>query len=239
MSDQNKTEAELNNYIGNYTDFNDWLIRQRYEHLKQYFKGKTCLELGPAHGEGTEYLLDYFEKVVAVDGSRIAIDKLKKRFPTDKLITVRSYFEDLGLDKKFDTIVLAHILEHVDDPHILLVHAKKFLKPDGIMIIDVPNGLSLHRQVGVAMSLLKEPTELNDADLSIGHQRVYTPATFRKEISNAGLHIDKFGGMFIKILSNAQTEKVFNEKQLGALLLVGQENPEIAAEIYIIGSLKS
>lgn len=230
-------KEDLDSYVSNYTNFNDWLIRQRYELLKQYFKGTTCLELGPANGEGTAYLLDAFERVVAVDGSKQAVNDLRKRFPTKKLALVHSYFEDLALDEKFDTIVLAHILEHVDNPHEILEVAKKFLKPDGIIIVDVPNGMSLHRQIGVKLGLLGKVTDLNEGDLSIGHKRVYTPETFRKEVTDAGLEIKRFGGVFIKILSNAQTEKTFNENLLGALLTIGENYPEIAAEIYIIAQL--
>lgn len=234
---QKKSPTELNSYISNYTDFNDWLIRQRYEHLKQYFKGSSCLEMGPAHGEGTGYLLDNFDRVVAVDGSRAAIDKLKERFPTNKLDTKLTYFENMSIKERFDTVILAHILEHVDDPQPVLGQAKKLVKSDGVIIVDVPNGMSLHRQIGVKMGLLKEVTELNAADLSIGHQRVYTPKTLRAEFEKAGLKIDKFGGMFIKVLSNAQTEQTFKEDQLHALFEVGEDNAEIAAEIYVIAKL--
>ena len=227
-------KEDLNLYLTNYTNFNDWLIRQRYELLKKYFKGTTCLEFGPANGEGTEYLLKHFDKVVAVDGSQAMIKALKKRFAGKNLKTVHGYFENVKLTEKYDTVVLAHILEHVDDPQAVLANAKKYVKPGGVMIIDVPNGLSLHRQVGVKMGLLRKPTELNDADYSIGHKRVYTPLTFKNEIIQAGLKVKKFGGVFIKILSNAQTEKVFNDAQLSALLAIGEDYPEIAAEIYII-----
>lgn len=231
------TKENLDQYVANYTDFNDRIIRARYEHLKQFFHGKTCLELGPANGEGTAYLLEAFDRVVAVDGSQQAIDDLKQRFPSDKLELICSYFEDIKLDEKFDTVVLAHILEHVDNPGEILTVAKKFVKPDGIMIVDVPNGMSLHRQIGVEMGLLKQVTDLNEGDLSIGHKRVYTPETFKKEIEAAGLVIDHFGGIYLKTLSNAQSAKIYDDTQIAALLTIGERYPEIAAEQYVIAKL--
>lgn len=232
------TDQKLDSYLSSYTKFNDWLIKHRYQLLSKYFKGRSCLEMGSAEGAGTPYLLEHFDKVTIVDGSKDAIESVLKQNHTNKLTGMHSYFEDMDFGKeRFDTIVLAHILEHVDNPNLALSQAKKYLSPGGVMIIDVPNGNSLHRQIGVKLGILKEKTELNEADLSIGHQRVYTPESFRTEIKNAGLEIINFGGMFIKVLSNSQTEKVFNDSQLEALFKIGEDNAEVAAEIYIIAKL--
>jgi SAM-dependent methyltransferase len=230
-------EEDLDQYVANYTDFNDWLIRERYALLRRFFRGTTCLELGPATGEGTAYLLDHFDSVVSVDGSQQVVDNLAKRFPDGRLRAVCAYFEKLRLDEAFDTVVLAHVLEHVDDPAGVLAVARRALRPTGVMLIDVPNAMSLHRQIGVEMGLLDAVTDLHEGDLSIGHQRVYTPAAFRAEVEAAGLRIEHFGGVFIKVLSNAQCATAFSDQQLRALLAIGERFPEIAAEIYAVARL--
>jgi 2-polyprenyl-3-methyl-5-hydroxy-6-metoxy-1,4-benzoquinol methylase len=231
------TKEDLEQYVANYTSFNDWLMRQRYELLCRYFVGDACLEFGSATGEGTAYLLEHFDTVVAVDGSQKAIDDLTARFPTEKLEAVCSYFEEFETDRRFDTIVLAHVLEHVDNPGEILSVARRFLTPAGVLIVDVPNAMSLHRQIGVEMGLLGKVTDLNEGDVSIGHKRVYTPEAFRQEILDADLAITHFGGVFLKILSNAQSEVTFDAKQLAALVTIGERYPEIAAEIYAIATL--
>lgn len=229
------TKENLDRYdFSSFSGFNAQLIRWRYEELAGFFKGSVCLELGSADGQGTEYLLRHFNRVVAVDGSKDAIVSLKKRFKDSKLEAIHSYFEELKTDEKFDTIVLAHILEHVDNPDGILKIAKSFLKSDGILIIDVPNGMSLHRQIGVQMGMLKKATALNEADHSIGHKRVYTPETFQKQVRDAGLKIQKFGGIFLKVLSNGQMDELFNDEQKRAFLEIGKKNPELASEIYIV-----
>lgn len=231
-------DLKLDSYLTSYSKFNDWLIQKRYQELSKYFVGNSCLEMGCAEGSGTEFLLKRFKKVVTVDGSVKAINHIKKKHPTSKLQAINAYFENMNLGYvSFDTLVLAHILEHVDNPLIILKQAKKYAKPGSSIIIDVPNGNSLHRQIGVEMGLLKKCTDLNEADISIGHQRVYLPNTFRLEVENSGLKIKAFGGMFIKVLSNSQTEKVFDSKQLEALFKVGLANPEIAAEMFIVATI--
>lgn len=223
---------KLDSYLFNYTTFNTWLIKKRYQHLSQYFVGDTCLELGCGDGSGTRFLVDHFDEVFVVDGSSVALTNVSELYPQSHIIN--SSFEEMDFDTKFDTIILAHILEHVDDPQAVLHKTKRYLAPGGVLIVDVPNGDSLHRQIGVKMGLLSERTELNDIDLSIGHQRVYSFSSFRKEMLKTGFESILFGGMFLKILSNQQTEQVFSEQQLDALFGVGLDNPEISAEIYAV-----
>ncbi len=43
-------------------------------------------------------------------------------------------------EKNFDIIVMADILEHVQDPETMLLTAIKLLSPDGRLLITVPNG---------------------------------------------------------------------------------------------------
>ncbi len=228
-------DKKLDNYLSSYGSFNNWLIQQRYTRLKRFFNGRSCLELGIAEGTGVKDLLAHFEKVTIVDGSKLAVEKVRKKYPESKLTCINTYFENMDLkEEKFDTVIMAHILEHVDNPQVVLKQAKQVLNPGGTIIIDVPNGDSLHRQLGVEMGLLEKRTQLNEADISIGHQRVYTPQTFQDEVLRAGLRILDAGGMFVKIVSNSQTEKYFDKEQLEALIKVGEDNPKIAAEIYII-----
>lgn len=216
------------------TGFNSKLLELRYEHFKKFFKGKTCLELGCADGKGTKMLLKYFDEVVAVDGSEKLINQAKREIKSSKVTFITSYFENLITKKKFDVIVLAHILEHVDDPVQILKVAKKFLKKGGHMLVDVPNALSIHRQVGVLMGMIKTEYTLNDADLSIGHQRVYDLDLLKKDMKKVGLKVVNEGGIFLKPFSNAQMETLLDEKGVNAFNEVGSRYPHLSAEIFVV-----
>lgn len=228
---QRLDDLEFSSYQG----FNAQLVRWRYERLSRFFRGRRCLELGSSDGQGTEYLLRSFDEVVAVDGSAVAVATLRDRHPDHPGLTcVHAFFEDLDLPDRYDTVVLAHILEHVNDPQQVLAVARRHLAPGGCLIVDVPNAHSLHRQLGVAMGLLDRCTQLNEADLSIGHQRVYEPEVFEQELLDAGLRIVERGGVFLKLLSNAQTESVFEPAQLEGMLQLGDSMPELSAEIFAV-----
>jgi SAM-dependent methyltransferase len=221
--------------FSSYRGFNAQLIRWRYEALTPYLHGRSCLELGSSDGQGTEFLLARFEAVTAVDGSAAAVRGLRERLGHAAALTaVESYFEDLALDERFDTVVVAHVLEHVDDPRRVLEVAREHLADDGVLIADVPNALSIHRRLGVRLGLLDRVTDLNEADRSIGHQRVYTPEAFHAELRGAGLRVRHAGGVFLKVLSNAQVEELLDAEQQRAFLELGAELPELAAEIYAV-----
>jgi len=217
--------------------FNAKLAYYRFITIKEFFKGETCLELGCADGVMTEYLIQYFQKIVAVDGSNEYCRQVEKKLPGKNIEIICSLFEELELERVFDTIVMAHILEHVEFPARILEKAKTWLFGDEVMIIDVPNANSLHRLAGVKMGVLEKPDAFSEADIKLGHRRVYTWEGLRKEIKKAGLRIIHDGGVFLKPLSNDQIEAWFTQEMNDAFYELGREFPEIAAEIYVICSL--
>ncbi len=216
------------------------LLKQSYAVLRRYFYGKTCIELGSADGAGTQFLVDYFDRVVAVDGSKRMLRNLKKNVPSKKLEIIQSYFENLDSNEKFDTIILAHVLEHVDNPVKILKIAKGLAHNKSKILIAVPNALSLHRQAGVFMGLLKNEYSLNKRDHLIGHQRIYDIDLLKKDVKRAGLKIIKTGGNFLKPFPNPVMKKIIggSERMIKAYCQVGERYPNIASDIYIICTKK-
>jgi 2-polyprenyl-3-methyl-5-hydroxy-6-metoxy-1,4-benzoquinol methylase len=233
--DQQSYSHQLDSYnFSTATGFNGVLVKLRYQELAHYYQGTSCLELGCADGEGTKLLVNHFECVVAVDGSKKQIERAKINLPNDKVTFINSLFENLTAREQFDTVILAHILEHVTDPLAVLATAKKYTSPNGVIIIDVPNAYSLHRQAGVLMGLLADEHELNEADRSIGHQRVYDFDALTNHISQAGLTVIERGGVFLKPFSNTQMARYLDDQAVMAFNELGKRYPELAAEIYCI-----
>ena len=229
----NTTDKNLDGrwYFDGQLDFDRKLIYYRYKTLKPYIKGPIGLELGSAEGEMTQYLIDDFEHLTSVDGSKELLDMIPVY---NNHIKVHSFFEDFKPDIKFNTIIMEHILEHVDNPIEIMQLAKKWLEDDGIMLLGVPNALSIHRLVAVKMGLLKTPDELNSRDHALGHQRVYSMNTFLKDIEKAGLKVIEKGGVFFKPLSNGQIENNWNVEMIEGFYELGKDFPENAAELYVV-----
>jgi 2-polyprenyl-3-methyl-5-hydroxy-6-metoxy-1,4-benzoquinol methylase len=142
--------------------------------------------------------------------------------------------ENFTIEKRFDNIILSHILEHLNDPIMVLKRIKKLLHPQGRLFIVVPNALSLHRQVGVAMGLLNKVTTLNDADRSVDHKRVYTPTLLKRHCKSAGLLIEKFGGIFLKLLSNDQIQTQWSPELIQGCFELGKRYPNLCSEIFVV-----
>jgi 2-polyprenyl-3-methyl-5-hydroxy-6-metoxy-1,4-benzoquinol methylase len=202
----------------------------------RYWRRGRCLELGPAEGLMTEILARAFDDLTVVDGAERFCQALRQRFP--RATVVRSIFEEFEPQQPFDTIVLGHVLEHVDDPRLILRRARSWLAPDGVICAAVPNAHSLHRQAAVLMGLLPSEDSLNETDRHHGHRRVYDPESFQADFRAAGLHVQHCGGYWIKPLSNAQIEATWTPAMLDAFMRLGEKYPEIAAEIYVIAGAR-
>ena len=218
-------------YTDGQLDFDRALIGYRYKTLKPHLLGPAGLELGSAEGVMTRMLVDDFEQLTIVDGAKSLLDMVPAH---PKLTKIHSLFEEFKPAQKFNTVIIEHVLEHVEDPVALMKIAQGWLAPGGVLCLGVPNGLSFHRLAAVKMGLLPEPCALNSRDHALGHRRVYTPATFRKDVEAAGLKIEKIGGVFFKPLSNGQIEKDWNPQMIEGFYQLGHDFPENAAEIYVI-----
>ncbi|HMS83256.1 MAG TPA: class I SAM-dependent methyltransferase [Nitrospira sp.] len=230
-NEQKRVESVSDWYLKEQLDFDKRLIRFRYETIKPKLVGSRGLELGPAEGEMTQFLIDDFDQLTIVEGAADLLAQIPDRV---NLVKVHSLFEDFQPQSLFDSIVLEHILEHVGDPIGLLNRVKKWLAPGGKLFLGVPNGNSIHRLVAVKMGLLDHACQLNARDHSLGHRRVYTLDTFRADIEKCGLRVLEMGGVYFKPLSNRQIQEHWSEEMIQGFYELGKDFPGYAAEIYAV-----
>jgi 2-polyprenyl-3-methyl-5-hydroxy-6-metoxy-1,4-benzoquinol methylase len=204
------------------------------EVFSRFWKGRRCLEMGPAEGVMTPHLSRAFSDLTLVEGADAFCASLRRRFPDATV--VQSLFEDFSPVTPFDTIVLGHVLEHVENPVEVLHKAGSWLAPGGVICSAVPNARSLHRQAAVLLRILDTEHSLNPTDLHHGHRRVYDPETFRADFLAAGLSIRFFGGYWIKPLANRQMEGAWTPEMIRAFMQLGERYPDIAAEIFVIAA---
>ena len=204
-----------------------------YRSIKPYFKGRIALEVGTASGYMTKDLINDFDLLHLVEGS----PELANVIPAyPNVIKHCSMLEDFETEQKFDTIIMSHVLEHIEYPVNVLTKFKKWLTPGGILIVVVPNAQSIHRIVAVKMGILKTAYELNVRDQALGHYRVYDTESLNRDISAAGFTVGSSGGSFLKPLSNTQIEKSWSTEMIEGFYEAGKEFPMNCAEIFIVAS---
>ena len=230
--EKKRINAVSNWYLDDQLDFDRKLIEFRYRNLKPFLKGPRGLELGSAEGQMTKFLINDFESLTVVDG---ALDLLKLIPDAPNIVKIHSLFEEFHPEKKYNTIILEHVLEHVDRPVEILKTAKNWLEPgNNFLMLGVPNANSFHRLAAVKMGLLKNKIDLNDRDIAQGHRRVYTPNTLRIHIEKSGLEIVKIGGTFFKPISNGQIQENWTNEMIEGFYKLGNDFPENTADIYAI-----
>jgi trans-aconitate methyltransferase len=217
------------------TGFNARLIDFRFDAMRPFLDGRaSCVELGSSDGRMTERLATLFpDDLTAVDGTHAYVEEVARRLP--QVHAVHSLFEEYAPGRTFQAAVLGHVLEHVADPVTVLGATRELLEPGGVAIVTVPNAGSIHREVGVALGMLKATNELNDDDRRIGHRRVYSRDELVADVEEAGLRVEHVGGVYLKPLSNAQVEK-FPEELIQAFYEVGKLHPELCAELMVVAS---
>src|SRR5690242_21286200 len=72
--------------------------------FSRFFKGRRCLEMGPAEGLMTPLLYRTFAELTLAEGAERFCRDLEARFPGAAVI--HSLFEDFSPPGRFDTIVL-------------------------------------------------------------------------------------------------------------------------------------
>jgi len=215
----------------------DTLIeRYIFDRIKPDIKGPDILEMGFGDGVFTKEIIREFGKSSIVDASTELLLKAEKEHG-GLVKTYNSYFEKFSPSERFDTIFCTYVLEHVDDPVQCLQRSKEWLKPSvGRVLIMVPNALSYHRELGVAMNLFCSVTELGDTDKEIGHKRVYTPEHLENDIKMAGLKIEKNCNFFFKPFNYAILQHC-SESQITGLFKMDKLIPnERRAALYYVCS---
>jgi len=204
-----------------------------------FFKGDNVLELGSYEGEFTEKIIPYFKNITCVEGSEEAVTIANKRFNEDVEI-IFSTFEELDLPKKFDNVILTHVLEHIDNPVNLLKKINNnWLTNDGVLFVVCPNANAPSRQIAVKMGLISHNNAITESEEKHGHRITYTLDTLERDINKSGLEILHRSGIFFKALANFQWDKLLNtdiisKEYLDGCFKLGQQYPDLCSSIMFV-----
>jgi SAM-dependent methyltransferase len=194
----------------------------------------ALLELGLGHGFSALHFAKWCRTHVIVDGASVVIDRFREANPGFRGEIALSYFEDYAPEETFDVIVMGFVLEHVDDPALVLRRYRALLRPGGRMYLAVPNAKSLNRRLGLELGKISNIYDLNANDVALGHQRQYCRDTLRREVESAGYRITHEEGIYLKPLPLPVLQQLpdFHEN-LQAMCRVGVDFPDLCVALLL------
>lgn len=199
----------------------------------------NLLELGSHTGEFTRKLTARFSDITCVEASAEAVSAAKARLG-DGVRIVQSTFETVTLDRRFDHIVLTHVLEHLDDPVGVLKRVNdEWLSDAGRLFLVCPNGNAASRQIAVRMGLISHHAAITPAEREHGHRITYTLDTLERDARAAGLKIVHRSGIFFKALANFQWDRllatdIISPEYLEGCYQLGQVYPDLCSSIFLV-----
>jgi 2-polyprenyl-3-methyl-5-hydroxy-6-metoxy-1,4-benzoquinol methylase len=242
MDTKRDYNAEIRNTEGhNYAYGFDFDVMHPFmiKSFEPFFQNGSLLELGSFKGDFTRRFLPYFNDITCVEASDVAIEEARKKLG-DKVKFVNSLFEDAVLPKRYENIVLTHVLEHLDNPVLVLKRVnKEWLSESGRLFLVCPNGNAPSRQIAVKMGLITHHAAVTLAEAEHGHRCTYTFDTLERDAVAAGLKVIYRSGIFFKALANFQWDRllqtdIISQEYLEGCYKLGQHYPDLCSSIFLM-----
>jgi 2-polyprenyl-3-methyl-5-hydroxy-6-metoxy-1,4-benzoquinol methylase len=224
-------------YNYNFDDIVRTYMMRRFEPL---FQTGPALELGCHEGESSRLLEKHFDDLTVVEASSSALEIARSR-GGKSVKYINSTFEALNAERKYKSIFLINVLEHVEDSVLILTKIKTLLEPGGKFYVLVPNADAPSRQIAVQMGLITFNNAVTQGEWDHGHRRTYSFDTLEADVRSAGFNIDQRGGLMFKAFANYQMDKaleagIIDAKYIEGIYNLGMIYPSMCASIYLVCS---
>ena len=239
MRDYNVESADTNDRKYAYGFDFDVMHPYMIKSFEPFFNKGSLLELGSFKGDFTKRFLPYFEDVTCVEASEVALSVARQKLG-DKVTFINSLFETATLPKLYNNIVLTHVLEHLDDPVLVLKRINdEWLAKDGRFFLVCPNANAPSRQIAVKMGLITHNAAVTPAEAEHGHRCTYTLDTMERDAVAAGLKVVHRSGIFFKALANFQWDRllqtdIISKEYLDGCYKLGQQYPDLCSSIFLM-----
>lgn len=207
--------------------------------FQPFFRPGSMLELGSYKGDFTRRLTAHFDDISCVEASDQAMAEARARLG-DKIQFHNALFEQVTLPRRYDNIVMTHVLEHLDDPVAVLGRVnKEWLAPGGRFFLACPNANAPSRQIAVKMGLIDHNAAVTPAEAEHGHRITYALDTLERDATRAGLKVVHRSGIFFKALANFQWDRllktdIITPAYLEGCFQLGQQYPDLCSTIYLV-----
>ena len=235
LDDADNAASEKYAYSFDFDVMHPYMIRS----FQPFFRQGSLLELGSYKGDFTRRLVEHFEDITCVEASESAIQEACNRLG-NRVQYVHTLFEKATLPKRYDNIILTHVLEHLDDPVALLKRINdEWLSPEGRLFLVCPNANAPSRQIAVKMGLITHNAAVTPAEVEHGHRCTYSLDTLERDAMVSGLKVVNRSGIFFKALANFQWDRllqtdIISKEYLEGCYQLGQQYPDLCSSIFLM-----
>jgi trans-aconitate methyltransferase len=202
-------------------------IQERYREIKsmEVLRRVTSvkvpariLEVGPGLSSICPDLFPS-QDIVLIEPAGTLFDFNKEKFfgyPNVTVLkkTIIEFTQELNLNG-FDLIVMNGVLHELDDPQAELNTLMQSLKPDGQIVISVPNNQSIHRLMGVALGILPSPESRTETEIVLQQSHNFSPKTLSGLMVNLGFKVNLLETSFVKPHTHLKMQEWVDQGILG------------------------
>jgi SAM-dependent methyltransferase len=235
LNDSANAEHEKYAYGFDFDVMHSFMIQS----FEPFFNQGSLLELGSFKGDFTRRFLPWFDDITCVEASGDAVEEARAKLG-EQVAFVHSLFENATLPKRYDNIVMTHVLEHLDDPVRVLRRVNdEWLAEGGRFFLVCPNANAPSRQIAVKMGLISHNAAVTPAEAEHGHRCTYTLDTLERDALAAGLKVVHRSGVFFKALANFQWDRllqtdIISREYLEGCYKLGQQYPDLCSSIFLM-----
>jgi len=235
LDDADEATNEKYAYSFDFDVMHPYMIRS----FEPFYRPGSLLELGSYQGQFTRRFLKHFDDVTCVEASSDAMAEAKRTLG-DRVQYINALFEEVVLPKRYDNIVLTHVLEHLDDPVRVLERINyEWLAEGGRFFLVCPNANAPSRQIAVKMGLISHSAAVTLAEAEHGHRITYSLDTLERDAVAAGLRVVHRSGIFFKALANFQWDRllptdIISNEYLDGCYKLGQQYPDLCSSIFLM-----
>lgn len=231
------TDKELEHFYENtYQESTpSYLWFEKVRNIRRWIKKGTVLDIGC--WEGTQ--LEYFNKegwhCTGIELNRKAAAVAASKGIEVCQITLAEFFRKFTR-RKWDVINAAYILEHIPHPADFLIEIKKYLKKNGIIIIEIPNEfnpfqLAYLNEYRLQPYWIKLPDHLNYFDKS-GIENLMNRTGWRIIHAEASFPMEMFLLMKYNYLKDNLIGKRCFKKVVDLERILRRYDPKLISKIY-------
>jgi len=174
--------------------------------------GAKVLDVGCGNGNNSRQMASLGFDVLGIDVSAKTIDTARRLNTYKNLRFENIPAEELDIIDKFDAIICSEVIEHLHVPQPVVRTLAKLLKPDGVLLVTVPNGYGpreffMTRPMQAAMKnkftwslvagakklLGYKGTTIQSEAEDLTHVQFFTKASLKKLIESEGFELQAFG----------------------------------------------